>query len=155
MLLFLQVLHDCLVDQFPDHLLLHLGLVFIDQLALQEALLADVPLVELLQFFDEEQQLQVVLLLLGKAHLLEDLEEDGVEHLEPVKRILFEEGEAFEEAVAAIGLVAILLCSIFDDLLDELQLLLKLLYEYLESSLQLLLLQQNRSQVVLNHLFIF
>ena len=51
--------------------------------------------------------------------------------------------------------MAILLCSIFDDLLDELQLLLKLLYEYLESSLQLLLLQQNRSQVVLNHLFIF
>lgn len=66
---------------------------------------------------------------------MEDLEEDWIEHFEPIERILLEEGEPLEQAVAAIGLVAIFLRPIFDDLLDELQLLLKLLYEYLESSL--------------------
>lgn len=63
------------------------------------------------------------------------LEEDGIEHFEPIECILLEAGEPPKQAVTAIGLFAIFLCLVLDDMLDKLQLLLKLFYEDRERSL--------------------
>jgi hypothetical protein len=99
----------------------------------------------LIDLIDIAQQLEKVILPFQAGHLVEDVIEYWVKHLEPIDLLLPEADQSFGQEVTACRLVLELLSIIFDYLFDEFQLFLKLLDKYFEGRLQLLLFQKDGS----------